>query len=611
MTNKEELLSLRNYSYSVEEDPLADTNNGSDSEEEIDTNDSIEIIISDNTTNYEEVKGKFKWTHNSISLMLDEYEKRITKFRDPTVKKKDLWFAISQEMKNKGYIVFPELIDKKMRNMRSTFTKTVDSNKRKVGTGKVMWKYFKRFEQMFGADKSVVSVNATEKLPIIEEIILYDDYIEEKFSPQSPATNTIPSSPTTHDHFDVFRNSQFEFNINNNLPGSTDYENTTNYVELLGNKFTWSHKSILLLLDEYEKRITKFRDSKIKKKDLWLEISQEMKNKGYTVYPEIIDKKMRNMRGTYTKIVDSNKRTPWEYFEWFERTFPTDKTVIPENYVLSFPFPAEVMEKGEHIEETFSPQLPATSTTTSVSTRLNEFDVFRKQELEDEAQKDETQNIRVHVNTDSNCSMEISNYESTDIHEELLETRFIWTNKSVLFLLDEYEKRITKFRDPTVKKKNLWFEISEEMKKKGYIVHPELIDRKVRNMRSTYTKIVDNNNKKEATGTGRITWEYFKRFEQIFTTNETIIPLSSPKQVVENNGYTKKTVPKQSSKSSNLRPSTSTKKKRLENFRRRQLEIEADKVNEIRNIRHQLERYNDIQERKLVAYEKYLAFIQH
>ncbi|XP_031348345.1 uncharacterized protein LOC116174549, partial [Photinus pyralis] len=93
--------------------------------------------------------------------------------------------------------------------------------------------------------------------------------------------------------------------------------------------------------------------------------------------------------------------------------------------------------------------------------------------------------------------------------------KFRWSRQSILFFIDEYEKLIEKFRNPKYKKKDLWNEIAGKMKNKGYTVSSDALDKKMRNMRSTYIKILDNNKTKVATGRGRIAWEYFDRFEEV------------------------------------------------------------------------------------------------
>lgn len=97
-----------------------------------------------------------------------------------------------------------------------------------------------------------------------------------------------------------------------------------------------------------------------------------------------------------------------------------------------------------------------------------------------------------------------------------------WTVKDTKLLLELYKERKEKFRDPKIKKRNLWTEIINKMDKNGYKHLTEgVLDRKLRNLKKTYRTIKDNN-RKSSTGRGRITWEYFHIFEEIFSDDRTI-----------------------------------------------------------------------------------------
>lgn len=81
---------------------------------------------------------------------------------------------------------------------------------------------------------------------------------------------------------------------------------------------------------------------------------------------------------------------------------------------------------------------------------------------------------------------------------------------------------VKKFRNPKMKKKSLWAEILQIMEANGYAdLNEDLLDRKMRNMKKSYKNIKDNN-KKSSTGRGRVSWEYFDTFEDIFANDITI-----------------------------------------------------------------------------------------
>jgi len=87
--------------------------------------------------------------------------------------------------------------------------------------------------------------------------------------------------------------------------------------------------------------------------------------------------------------------------------------------------------------------------------------------------------------------------------------------------LQEYFERKEQFRDPKIRKKTLWNQICILMSKQGYNVNEDILDRKMRNMKKSYRTIKDNN-KKSSTGRGRVHWEYFDIFEDIFRNDATI-----------------------------------------------------------------------------------------
>ncbi|CAG9773271.1 unnamed protein product [Ceutorhynchus assimilis] len=108
---------------------------------------------------------------------------------------------------------------------------------------------------------------------------------------------------------------------------------------------------------------------------------------------------------------------------------------------------------------------------------------------------------------DSECennagSSNVDNNQDQDV----LEGKFYWEYKAILLMLEEYRKRISKFRNPKFKKKLLWDEIANVMKLNGYLVGSDTIDKKMRNLKNTFRTIVDNNNKKKTTGRGRMHW---------------------------------------------------------------------------------------------------------
>ncbi|XP_072752790.1 uncharacterized protein [Anoplolepis gracilipes] len=102
------------------------------------------------------------------------------------------------------------------------------------------------------------------------------------------------------------------------------------------------------------------------------------------------------------------------------------------------------------------------------------------------------------------------------------DNKYSWTINSTKLLLELYKERKNKFRDPKIKKRNLWTEILREMSKNGYTnLTEDALDRKLRNLKKTFRTIKDNN-RKSSTGRGRISWEYYDTFKDIFSDDQTI-----------------------------------------------------------------------------------------
>lgn len=97
----------------------------------------------------------------------------------------------------------------------------------------------------------------------------------------------------------------------------SSYPTSTNATE-----FKWTHSANWLLINSYLNLIDEFHDPRIRKKDLWMKISDRFRELGYDVPYDLLDKKFRNLKSTYYLINDrkkhSNKEIKWEYYKVFE-----------------------------------------------------------------------------------------------------------------------------------------------------------------------------------------------------------------------------------------------------------------------------------------------------
>jgi len=101
---------------------------------------------------------------------LDEYEKRKDKFRTPTIKKKMLWAEIKTEFMKYNHVITTEALDKKFRNLKKTYLKIHDNNKKtSTGRGTVTWEYYDAFCKIFDSDKAICMDNTLSSMIVMTE----------------------------------------------------------------------------------------------------------------------------------------------------------------------------------------------------------------------------------------------------------------------------------------------------------------------------------------------------------------------------------------------------------------------------------------------------------
>lgn len=83
------------------------------------------------------------WDHAHIKQMLNLYLQNVERFRNPKIRKKNVWVDISAEV-GKG----PDSCDKKFRNLKQTYIRLV-KKKNRDGIATVKWPYFSIFEEIF------------------------------------------------------------------------------------------------------------------------------------------------------------------------------------------------------------------------------------------------------------------------------------------------------------------------------------------------------------------------------------------------------------------------------------------------------------------------------
>jgi len=147
---------------------------------------------------------------------LEEYDKRKDKFRNPSIKKKKLlWNEIKHEFSKHNYTLTNEILDKKFRNLKKTYLKIHDNNKKtSTGKGTIKWEYYNAFSNIFYNDKTISTNHALSSMTVMTEnaetinpevldlppidltnhLNTYDTSIDEDNS--VPSTSTSQSTPT-------------------------------------------------------------------------------------------------------------------------------------------------------------------------------------------------------------------------------------------------------------------------------------------------------------------------------------------------------------------------------------------------------------------------------
>lgn len=81
---------------------------------------------------------------------------------------------------------------------------------------------------------------------------------------------------------------------------------------------------------------------------------------------------------------------------------------------------------------------------------------------------------------------------------------------------------MAQFRSPKVKNITLWREISAILRKKGFSVNPQELDRKFRNMKQRFKERI-RNNANTTTGRGRLPeWTFHDQCAEIFKSDESV-----------------------------------------------------------------------------------------
>ncbi|XP_070549002.1 uncharacterized protein [Ptychodera flava] len=102
-----------------------------------------------------------------------------------------------------------------------------------------------------------------------------------------------------------------------------------------------------------------------------------------------------------------------------------------------------------------------------------------------------------------------------------LSPRTVWTREAVLLLLDLYEGKVPKMKDPRIKNKAVWKEISDKLIERNHNYSADSCERKFLNLKAAFTATTDHNN---TTGNNRKSCPFYEEFARIYGMSHSVHP---------------------------------------------------------------------------------------
>ncbi|KAG6444256.1 uncharacterized protein LOC119189724 [Manduca sexta] len=272
----------------------------------------------------------------------------------------------------------------------------------------------------------------------------------------------------------------------------------------------WEDYKIRKLLSLYIENLHKFRSPDCLQKDVWKEIATQMGTTEYNCYH-----KFKNLKRAYLNWLERSRETgkpiKWQYHQYFERIFynysptlgPWDRNktrLLMDAYVqIADKFKNPRIQKKELWKEI------ATVVGESASDCDKKFRNLKQTYIRLKMKADSGRSItkwRYFKDFDTIYgNTTIASTEEPKITQKSTQEDY------VKLLLSFYLENKEKFRDPLIKKKNVWRILTPKIG-----LSTEECDRKFRNLKQTYIRLAE---KKRETGKNN-NWPYYAYFEKIF-----------------------------------------------------------------------------------------------
>lgn len=112
-----------------------------------------------------DVSGAFKWPHDAVLLLIEEYRIRAEDFSSGKVSQKKTWEEISDELNKKDYNTTGPQCLSKFSGLKRTY-KSIKYHNNKSGNGLKTWPYFNLMDSLIGSKlymNPVATVSSTGK----------------------------------------------------------------------------------------------------------------------------------------------------------------------------------------------------------------------------------------------------------------------------------------------------------------------------------------------------------------------------------------------------------------------------------------------------------------
>lgn len=145
-------------------------------------------------------------------------------------------------------------------------------------------------------------------------------------------------------------------------------------------------------------------------------------------------------------------------------------------------------------------------------------------------------NTSSYENQSDSSSPSLSEPAGSTSSDDITTQKKMWLKEEVICLIETYAKKKDDFRNPRVRNKDIWSDISSEMQAQGHVTcDAKSCETKFKNLKRSYTACIDHNKK---TGNDKKKCAYYEELHNIFHGDDNITPpavYSSRKGLVKRN----------------------------------------------------------------------------